>query len=123
MSAGLKPIVQTFVPEADLSSSQWSPMKLDPASSSQAMVPCANDDKAVGILINAPVGPKDIAEVSVAQGAKAKCSGTVTAGDYLRAAGSGAMKTVTSGFADALAMNSGVANDIIPVIIAHIWLG
>lgn len=122
MSAGLKPIVQAFQNEADLSTEQWTPVKLDPSTSPVSIVPCSADDAAIGFLLNAPLA-KDVAEVAVAQGAKVVLSGTSAAGDKLRAAGSGQMKTVTTGLFDAIAMNSGVVGDIIPVIIAHGWAG
>lgn len=118
MSSGLKPLVQAFKNEADLSALQYAPVKLDPSTSPVSIVPCSSDDAAIGILLNAPLA-KDIAEVSVGQGAKAVCSSDVVAGDKLRAAGTGKMKTVTAGGFDAIAMNSGADGDVIPVIIAH----
>lgn len=118
MSSGLKPIVQAFKNEADLSALQFSPVKLDPSTSPVSILPCGADEVAIGFLLNGPLA-KDIAEVAVAQGAKVVCSSDVTAGDKLRSAGSGKMKTVTAGAFDAIAMNSGADGDVIPVIIAH----
>lgn len=115
MSSSLKPVIQTFHPGADLSAIQFSAVKFD---GSGNIVGCSADDAAIGILMNAPV-LRDVAEVSVAQGARAKCSGSVARGDKLRAAASGKMITVTAGGYDAVAMDSGADSDVIPVIIEH----
>lgn len=115
MSSSLAPKIQIFRPGADLSALQFSAVKFD---GSGNVISCSADDAAIGILMNAPV-LKDVAEVSVEEGARIKCSGAVTRGDKLRAAASGKMVTVTAGGYDAIAMDSGVDGDVIPVIIEH----
>lgn len=119
MSAGLKPLSQAFTPAADLSALQYTFVKM---TADQTVGGCSANDEADGILMNAPV-LKDVAEVSVALGARLKVSGAVVPGDYLRADTGGLGKVVTTGFANAKAMGGGVANDVIPVLVVQIWLG
>lgn len=114
MAASLEPVIQAFEAGADLSALQYTFVKH--GADGKKVVGAGADEKSVGILMNAPKSGEQ-AEVAVAGGAKLKSGGTIGLGASIRSDAAGVGKAVTSGFAHAIAMDSAVANDIIPVLI------
>lgn len=98
---------------ADLTGKVGLAVKLD--ANGKAVV--ATDDTAIGILRNDGKAGEEVG-VAVFGEAKAKLAGTVNAGDQLMATAGGAMQVVTDGKqAIAVALEKGVANDIITVVV------
>lgn len=122
MAASIQPKRYAYAPYADLSASQYCFVK---QTDDRTVNVCSADDNAVGILQNAPI-LRDVADVARQGGGgllKVGSGQTVAAGDYLRADSSAAGKVVTTGKANARAEQSGVAGDIIAVIVEDIFLG
>ena len=118
MSAHLKPTIQSFKAGVSLNGLQYTLVKF--GADKDTVIPCGADEKAVGVLMSAPsttVG--EVVEVAVDGGAKVKCGGAVTLGESVGSMAGGVLKdqASASGSAIGVAMDSGVLNDIIPILI------
>lgn len=116
MSAHLKPTIQSFKTGADLSGKQYTLVKF--GADKDTIVSCGADEKAVGVLMSAPSSAiGEVVEVAVDGGAKVRCNGNVTLGESVGSAAAGLLKDQAAGWAIGVAMDAGVANDIIPILI------
>jgi hypothetical protein len=104
---------KAFKAGADLSALQFTFVKL---SADDTVVGAGNAEIPHGILMNAPASGED-AEVVIEGGAKLKLgSGGATRNASLASLALGKAGAVTSGVASAIALETGVEGDIIPVL-------
>lgn len=115
MAASSTPRIQTFTASEDLSSKKYTFVKF--GSTADKVASCGANERAIGILMNAPEsGGK--AEVALpGGGAKLKISEIVALGKILTstAEGLGEVADAANEWVSAIAHDAGVANDIIPV--------
>ena len=119
MSSYTQPNMKTFCAEGSLATKQYCFVKF--GSSNKQVVACGNGEKAIGVLMTADVNDKDSCEVAlIGGGALLKVAGAVALGDSLKSDANG-KGVVGAGWTPAIAQDSGVANDVISVILdAHI---
>lgn len=116
MASHSKPEMMTFKAAADLSARQFSFVKFG-SNDNEVVLANVAGEKAIGVLMNAP-GLNELAEVALfGGGAKVKISGTVARGGEVSVTvttGQGKAAVATE-YVSAIAMESGVAGDVIPV--------
>lgn len=115
MSSILQPKIATFIAGGAIAKGKA--VKL----SSGKVVACsANTDKAIGICQNAPAADGDYAEVAMpGGGALASCDGTVAEGKWLVPSSDGQLEQTNAAgdIVIAQALEAGVANDLISVVV------
>jgi len=111
--------MKTFCAEGDLSDKQFTFVKF--GSSKKQIVACGDGEKAIGVLMTADVKDKDSCEVAlIGGGALLKVAGATALGDSLKSGANG-KGVVGAGWTPAIAQDSGVADDVISVILdAHV---
>lgn len=118
MSSHLEPKIGTFKANADLSASQYCFVKLTDAKTVDLQG--TKGGKTIGILMNAPLSG-DMAEVALpGGGAKLKVGGNVALMDKMIAnttTGQGIADDAAGQWVGAQAHDTGVANDVIPVMV------
>lgn len=112
----LAPKVLAFKAGADLSTHQYKLVKF--GADNDTIVLCGNAEKPFGVLMNAP-GLGEVAEVAVEGGAKVKIAGTMsTLGASVASSANGVGRVAIAGeWAIGVQMDTGVLNDIIPILI------
>lgn len=118
MSSYTQPNMKTFCAEADLSTKQYCFVKF--GTTNDKVVPCLADEGAIGVLMTEDVKIGDACEVALlGGGALLKVAGAVALGDSI-GSDANSKGVVATGVARAIAMDAGVAEDIISVILdAH----
>ena len=115
MSSYVQPKIKVFKAEADLSAKQFCFVKF--GSGNDKIVACGDAEKAIGVLMSKDVKSGDDAEVAlIGGGALLKVAGAVALGDSLKSDANG-LGATGLGWTPAIALDSGVANDIISVIL------
>lgn len=120
MSSYVQPNMKTFRAEADLSVKQYCFVKF--GSTSDKVVACGDAEKAIGVLMNADVKSGDYAEIALfGGGALLKIADVVALGASIASDANGnGVPGALGEWSPAIAMESGVAGDIIGVILdAH----
>lgn len=118
MSSHFAPNILAF--QVDAAIAKGLAVKAGAASDSYVQKAAAASDKLVGIAQNDTTTAGDVAEIAVAGGGgKAKLGGTVSFGDLLTADTNGKLVATTSNAEKVIAqaMQDGVANDLIAVLI------
>jgi hypothetical protein len=118
MASSSSPRIFGFKAGGDLSAKQFYGVVF--GSADDTVVAAGAAVNAIGIVQNAPASG-ELAEVALqGGGAKAKLSGTVTRGSFLKTDANGAFEAATAGdkYA-AMAMASGVSGDVIPVEVVY----
>lgn len=106
----------TVPANADLSSSQYSFVKLTNASGKGRAALTGNGESALGVLQNKPSAAGDASTVGVRGVSKLKLGGAVTAGDPVSSDASGlGVSAATGDIVLGEALESGVSGDLIPV--------
>ena len=121
MAVHTEPRIYAFTADADLSAKQYHLVKVG-TDQDHVAIGAANTDKCIGVLMNAPeLG--ESAEVALqGGGAKVKLGETVVAGDELVCAADGRaeLANVLGDWVVCIAMDGGVANDIVKVeVVQH----
>lgn len=119
MSSYIQPQISTFKADADLA--DYSFVKL--GSKDENVAQAGAGEKAIGVNMSKGVKSGECAEISHGDGALIKLAGAVTRGDSIAsdAAGLGVVGT-TGQFCPAVAMQSGVAGDVISIKIDRHYL-
>ncbi len=81
----------------------------------------AATDGSIGLLMADVAAAEDACEVAMLGGAKGLCGGTVSAGDFLAPDSNGALVATTTANDNVIAqaLEAGVADDLISVLLCH----
>ncbi len=112
----LKPVQQAFTAGADLSALEHTQVKY--GADKSTVVGCGNDERAIGVLENAPASGED-AIVTVAGGTKVKVgSAGATLGASVGVGALGVAKDAGAAkYSLGVYQDTGVENDLVPIII------
>lgn len=111
----IKPSIEIFESEADLSAHQYKMVKYGTAA--KGILLCGAGEKAVGVLMNAPK-LNELAEVCVSGGALVKIASTVAVNASLGSGASGVgAASGAAGFALGVAKQAGVTGDVIEILL------
>ena len=117
MNSHFRANMQTHIAGADLSAKQFHFVKFGAAE--DTVIACSvNDEKAIGVLMNAPASGERAEVALFGGGALLKLAATITRGDLVATNTNGEGKAVAAaGYANAEAMQSGVSGDVIAVML------
>lgn len=116
MSSYIQPKIKAFVAEADLSAKQFGFVKF--GSTNEKVVACGADEKAIGVVMNQPKLGETAEIALLGGGALVKIAGAISLGDSIKSDANGKGVAGSTGiWSAAIAMDSGVANDVIAVIL------
>ena len=109
------PRIYSFIASADLSAKQYTFVKF--GATKDKVASCAANERAIGILLNAPASGERAEVALPGGGALLKVSETIALGKMLTstAAGLGEVADAAGEWVGAIAYGDGVANDVIPV--------
>ena len=116
MSSYVQPEMKVFTSNSDLSSKQFHFVKL---ASGTSIAQAAADEKAIGVAMNNPSVGGDAEVALLGGGALVKIAGPITAGQSIKSDvnGAGVVASSNGDWCPAIALESGVAGDVISVLL------
>ena len=119
MASYIEPKMHTLKAGADLSAKQFHFVKFG-ASDSLVVACSVLGEGAIGVLMNAPASGEAAEIALIGGGAKIKSGATIARGGEISSSASGqAAVALTTHDVMAIAMESGVSGDVIPVILVR----
>lgn len=116
MSSYNKPKIVVKLANGDLSAKQYCFVKFTASTDGQKVSICGAGDKALGVVMNAPVAGEEAEVAKLHGGALLKLAGTIAAGDSIKPDANGAgVVGATGDMCSAIAQEDGVAGDVISV--------
>ena len=116
MSSYVQPEMKVFVSNSDFSSKQFHFAKL---ASGTNIAQAAAGEKAIGVVMNKPAINDDAEVALLGGGALVKLAGPITAGQSIKSDvnGAGVVASTNGDWCPAIALESGVAGDVVSVLL------